>query len=136
MILTADEYKSMGFPVLDEDELSGCVMRSCYVINAMTDGRAESTVNGGGEAAEMVKQAAGFEAYIMLREILGYKYQDGKSETSDSEKVTIGDYSYSTQRSESSSVETHISDADSLGINVVRLLRASGCMFSWAEVLE
>jgi len=92
--------------------------------------RAES-VEAGGKPAELVKQAAGFQTYILLRENERYE----KSSHSGSEKVSIGDYSYSTQSSESSDSGSTASD-DENSLNVIRLLRAAGCLYAGVEVLE
>lgn len=130
MLITAEEYKSMGFPEADSDDLSGCLLRADYIIGALTEGRAAEAVRSGGKPCELVKQAAGFQTYVLLREM----EEVSRSSQSGSEKVSIGDYSYSTQRSESAEVYT--ADCDSSSMNVIRLLRASGCMFVGVEVLE
>ena len=68
---------------------------------------------------------------ILLRENERYE----KSSHSGSEKVSIGDYSYSTQSSESSDSGSTASD-DENSLNVIRLLRAAGCLYAGVEVLE
>ncbi len=134
LLITVDEYKEMGFPVVKEENIPGCIMRSCYIINGLTNGRAEQTVKSGGEPSELVKQAAGFQTYQLLREM--EDIENIRASNSGSEKVTIGDYSYSTQSSESSSSEVYRSDTAAAGVNVIRLLRAAGCMFAGVEVQE
>ena len=134
MLITAEEYISMGFPEVNPQDLSGCIMRSDYIISALTEGRAEKTVSSGGKPAELVKQAAGFQTYQLLREM---EFTKGSSNSkSGSEKVSVGDYSYSTQTSESSSTQLYSGDCDEAGLNVIRLLRASGCLFAGVEVRE
>lgn len=134
MLITVEEYISMGFPEISAEDLPGCIKRSDYVISALTEGRAEQTVNNGGKPAELVKQAACFQTYQLLREMDTIK--NNSDSRSGSEKVTIGDYSYSTQTSESSSAAVYTADCDEAGLNVIRLLRAAGCMFAGVEVLE
>lgn len=134
MLITAEEYISMGFPDISSENLPGCIKRSDYVISALTEGRAEQTVKSGGKPAELVKQAACFQTYQLLREMDIIK--NNSDARSGSEKVTIGDYSYSTQSSESSSSEVYTADCDEAGLNVIRLLRSAGCMFAGVEVLE
>lgn len=131
MLITAEEYSGMGFPAVSGGDIQSCIMRSDYIIGALTEGRAEKTVEAGGKAAQLVKQAAGFQTYMLLKEAESI----GKSEQSGTtEKVAIGDFSYSSQTSESSEVQT--SDCDDTGVNVIRLLRAAGCMYAGVEVLE
>lgn len=69
LLITVDEYKDMGFPVVREENIPSCIMRSCYIINGLTDGRAEQAVQSGGKPSELVKQAAGFQTYQLLREM-------------------------------------------------------------------
>lgn len=131
MLITANEYRNMGFPAVSGGDVDSCIKRSDYIISALTEGRAEKTVLSGGKPAEMVKQAAGFQTYMLLRETERFE----KSSSSGSEKVSIGDYSYSTQTSESSeSGSTSSNDENSL--TVIRLLRAAGCLYVGVEVLE
>lgn len=134
MLITAEEYISMGFPNINSENLPGCIKRSEYIISALTEGRAEQTVKNGGKPAELVKQAACFQTYQILREMDTVK--NNSDSRSGSEKVTIGDYSYSTQSSESSSSAVYTADCDEAGLNVIRLLRTAGCMFAGVEVLE
>lgn len=134
MLITAEEYISMGFPEISAQDLTGCIMRSDYIISALTEGRAEKAVQSGGKPAELVKQAAGFQTYQLLREMK--MVQDSSDSRSGSEKVSVGDYSYSTQTSESSTTQLFTSDCDEAGLNVIRLLRAAGCLFAGVEVRE
>lgn len=134
MLITAEEYTNMGFPDISAQDLPGCIMRSDYIISALTEGRAEKAVQNGGKPAELVKQAAGFQTYQLLREMK--MVQDNSDSRSGSEKVSVGDYSYSTQTSESSTTQLFTSDCDEAGLNVIRLLRAAGCLFAGVEVRE
>lgn len=68
MLITASEYSSMGFPAVSGGDVESCIKRSDYIISALTEGRAEKSVEAGGKPAELVKQAAGFQTYILLRE--------------------------------------------------------------------
>ena len=133
MLITASEYSSMGFPAVSGGDVEGCIKRSDYIIAALTEGRAEKAVLAGGKPAEFVKQAAGFQTYMLLRET--ERFEKSSSSSSGSEKVTIGDYSYSTQSSESSEGGNTSSDDES-SIHIIRLLRAAGCLYAGVEVLE
>ena len=68
MLITASEYSSMGFPAVSGGDVESCIKRSDYIISALTEGRAEKSVEAGGKPAELGKQAAGFQTYILLRE--------------------------------------------------------------------
>lgn len=134
MLITTEEYIGMGFPEVNSRNIPGCIQRSDYIISALTEGRAEKAVQSGGKQAELVKQAAGFQTYQLLREM---ELIDGSGDSSSgSEKVTIGDYSYSTQKSQGSTANTFTADCDEAGLNTIRLLRAAGCMFAGVEVRE
>ena len=85
MLITASEYSSMGFPAVSGGDVESCIKRSDYIISALTEGRAEKSVEAGGKPAELVKQAAGFQTYILLRENERYE----KSSHSGSEKVGV-----------------------------------------------
>ena len=69
MLITVEEYIGMGFPEVDSRNISGCIQRSDYIIAALTEGRAEKALQSGGRQAELVKQAAGFQTYQLLREM-------------------------------------------------------------------
>lgn len=134
MIITVDEYKSMGFPVVNEENITGCILRSGYIISGLTNGNAEAILEKGGKPAELVKQAAGFQTFQLLMEM--EKSEKVTEERSGNEKVSIGDYSYSNQSSESSSSEASNVDNDTAGVNIIRLLRAAGCLYCGVEVIE
>ncbi len=131
MLITAEEYKSMGFPEVSGADLDSCILRSDYIIGALTEGRAARAVQNGGQPAQFVKQAAGFQTYLLMREEEEYS---GSVERSGTERVSLGDYSYTSESRESSSSQSP--DCAETGLNVIRLLRASGCLFAGVEVLE
>lgn len=130
MLITAEEYKLMGFPEVGGGNLDSCIMRSDYIIGALTEGKAAKAVAAGGQPAQFVKQAAGFQTYMLMKEMETIE----NNRKSGTEKVSIGDYSYSTQNSESSEVQT--TDSENTGVNVIRLLRAAGCLYAGVEVAE
>lgn len=131
MLITAEEYRSMGFPEVSGGDLESCILRSDYIIGALTEGKAAKAIQDGGQPAQFVKQAAGFQTYLLMREA---EYEAQRVERSGTEKVALGDYSYSSESRESSSSEN--SDCAETGLNVIRLLRASGCLYAGVEVLE
>ena len=122
MLITADEYKNMGFTAQDDTQLENCLKRAEYIIAGITEGRAEAAVERGGKAAEFVKRAAAFQTYLLL---------ERHSESKRAQKVSIGDFSYSTEDSDAS--ENGLYD---MSHETVRLLRASGLLFGGTEVRE
>ena len=130
MLITAEEYSNMGFPTVSGGNLESCILRSDYIIGALTEGRAAKAVAAGGQPAQFVKQAAGFQTYMLMKELETIE----SSQKSGTEKVALGDYSYSTQTSENNEVQT--SDSENTGINVIRLLKAAGCLYAGVEVVE
>lgn len=131
MLITAQEYSSMGFPAVTGGDLDSCILRSDYIIGALTEGKAAKAVHDGGEPAKLVKQAAGFQTFLLMKETAR---EAERVEKSGSEKVSIGDYSYSSESRENSTTEA--SEYDDTALNVIRLLRASGCLYAGVEVLE
>ena len=79
MLITASEYSSMGFPAVSGGDVESCIKRSDYIISALTEGRAEKSVEAGGKPAELVKQAAGYsaEGKRTLREKLTLRFGEG-----------------------------------------------------------
>ena len=129
MIITADEYRSMGFSAADDETLEQCLLRAEYTIAGLTEGRYEDALAAGGKAAEYVKQAAGFQTCKLVKECEIY------SSGSVSEKVSVGDYSYSTT-SENSQTSPDANDTVfDMSMQTVRLLRAAGCLFGGREVI-
>lgn len=143
MIITAKEYKEMGFEASDSDLLEKCIKRAEFVLNGISGGRASAIALGKAPAADFVKQAAAFQAYAIYREEAALKAESGETSSSSSksdERVTIGDFTYSTGSSSKNSSETvsKIVSSEPLDINqtVARLLRAAGCFYCAAEVRE
>lgn len=139
MIITAQEYRDMGFEWENDSELESALKRAEYVILAMTDGRAAVALAAGGRAADCVKQAAAFQADRILRS----EYPEGSSGSSSSsesgeERVSIGDFSYT--RSQSGSQSGSQTDASvepfDTGLSIIGLLRTAGCLFSGLEAAE
>lgn len=122
MLITADEYKAMGFTAQDDTELENCLKRAEYIIAGITEGRAEIAVERGGKAAEFVKRAAAFQTYLLL--------ERRSEEIKQSEKVSIGDFSYSSENS-GGNLTDGLYD---MSHETVRLLRASGILFGGMEV--
>lgn len=152
MIITKDEYIEMGFSLDDQSEplLEGCIRRAGFVLNGLTNGRAGVIAKGEGEAAELVKEAAAFQTFELLKEeVADLQARLNSSESGSSaqssqsdEKISIGDFSYSTgtssSKSTSSSTKSETLDVKRLdvGKTVIRLLRASGCLFGGMEARE
>ena len=143
MIITANEYKEMGFEATDSALLEKCIKRAEYVLNGISGGRASAVALGSTPAADFVKQAAAFQAYAIYREETALKAESGETSSSSSktdERVTIGDFTYSSGSSSESSSGTaaKIVSSQPLDINqtVAGLLRAAGCFYGAAEVRE
>lgn len=150
MIITTDDFFEMGFAADDSALLERCIKRAEFVLNGLTGGRAGIAVKNGGEAAELVKQAAAFQTNAILREelasaarknVLPEKEESNSDKTG--ERVSIGDFSYSTDTASSSSVRNSSAVGDTVEYvpldhdkTVVRLLRAAGCLYCGTEVLE
>lgn len=127
MIITADEYRSMGFSCEDEELLESCLLRAEYTLMGLTEGRITKALAAGGMAAEYVKQAAAFQTCKLVK-------QEQQIATGSTEKITLGDYSYSSG-TESSATEADDTVYD-LSMQTVRLLRAAGCMYGGREVSQ
>ena len=67
MIITANEYKEMGFEASDSALLEKCIKRAEYVLNGISGGRASIIALGKAPAADFVKQAAAFQTYAIYR---------------------------------------------------------------------
>ena len=148
MIITANEYKDMGFDATDDALLEKCIKRAEFVLNGI-GGRAATIALGSTPAADYVKQAAAFQTYAIYREETALlaessesSEQSGSSSKTD-ERVTIGDFTYSTGTSSSSSSGSVSKSSSELGIEpldinqtVAKLLRAAGCFYGAAEVKE
>lgn len=145
MIITANEYKGMGFDATDEALLEKCIKRAEFVLNGISGGRASAIALGTTPAADFVKQAAAFQTYAIYREetaLLAESSEQSGSSTKRDERVTIGDFTYSTGTSSSSSSgstsKSSSAASEPLDINqtVAKLLRAAGCFYGAAEVKE
>ncbi len=127
MIITAEEYRAMGFTAEDDEVLENCLKRADFVLDSLTAGKASAMAEKGGKPAQYVKQAAAFQTSSMVRaeELIS---TGNKSE----ERVSLGDYSYT---SVNSSEEDVIEPVDT-NVTVIRLLRAAGCLFGGLEARE
>ena len=145
MIITVSEYKEMGFSASDDALLEKCIKRAEFVLNGISGGRATIIAQNKTPASDFVKQAAAFQTNAIYREETELlqssesSSQSGSSTKSD-ERVTIGDFTYSTGTSTSSESTSKNSTtaAEPLDVNqtVARLLRAAGCFYGAAEVRE
>ena len=145
MIITANEYKEMGFDATDDALLEKCIKRAEFVLHGITGGRASAIALGTTPAADYVKQACAFQTCAIYREetaILAESSEQSGSSSKTDERVTIGDFTYSTGTSSSSSSgsssKSSSAASEPLDINqtVARLLRAAGCFYGAAEVKE
>lgn len=149
MIITANEYKDMGFDATDDALLEKCIKRAEFVLNGISGGRAATIALGSTPAADYVKQAAAFQTYAIYREETALLAESSESSeqsgssTKTDERVTIGDFTYSTGTSSSSSSGSVSKSSSELGIEpldinqtVAKLLRAAGCFYGAAEVKE
>ncbi len=150
MIITKEDFFEMGFTADDPVLLERCIKRAEFVLNGLTGNRALVVAAGEGAAADFVKQAAAFQTDSLYKKenALAAKKTaaPGQSESSSNkteERVSIGDFSYSTGTSESSSSGTTATNAYNEEYvpldrdrTVIRLLRAAGCLYCGTEVLE
>ena len=126
MIITAQEYRDMGFSAEDDALLQQCLQRAEYTIGGLTEGRHRDALAAGGMAAEYVKQAAAFQTCKLLRE------QD-RASGGVTERVSVGDYSYQTSYEKGADADADGAVFD-MNMQAVRLLKAAGCLFSGREV--
>lgn len=131
MIITAEEFRNMGFDWDDDTELDSALKRAEYVILGLTDGRAESALAAGGKAEKYVKQAAAFQT----KEILEKEFSSGSGASSElgskEERVSIGDFSYTSSQSGSSTITPF-----DTSLTIIHLLRTAGCLFSGTEAAQ
>ncbi len=125
MIITADEYRNMGFECSDEPLLESCLLRAEYTLSGLCEGRHLAALAAGGMAAECVKQAAAFQTAKLVK-------QEQQISVGSTERVAVGDFSYSvgTENAAASDDDT----VYDLSMQTVRLLRAAGCMYGGREV--
>lgn len=136
MIITAEEYRSMGFTAQDDDTLNNCLLRTEYIIAGLTEGRHESALAAGGVASEFVKQAAAFQTFKLVREEESRSDNDQPQQVQTSERVSIGDYSYATESRTTNASASNDSDCCyDLSMQTVRLLRAAGCLFTGRQTV-
>lgn len=129
MIITAEEFREMGFTASDDEELERCLLRAEYTIAGLTEGRYQTALAAGGKAAEYVKQAAGFQTCKLVKQ-----QEQLSSAAGSSEKVAIGDFSYSVSAESSTTAAAEEETVFDMSAQTVRLLRAAGCLFSGREV--
>lgn len=134
MIITADEYRDMGFTAKDSAVLERCIKRAEYTIAGLCEGRHRAALAVGGMAEECVKQAAAFQTAKLVKQL---EQEQQSSSAKNSEKVTIGDYSYSVSEEASTSFDDEDNDGCyDLSMQTVRLLKAAGCLYGAREVRE
>lgn len=143
MYITKDEYISMGLPLPEKADINACIARSSCIITGITEGKAENALKAGGKPAELVKRAAAFQTYLLMRE--SESVSENSSEQSSeqsSERVSVGDFSYSTdsKSTSGSSVKagggTACTDCLETEVTVINLLRSAGCFYAGVEVAE
>lgn len=126
MLITAEEYRALGFDWDNEKELDMALKRADYVILALTDGRALSAVAASGSAQQYVKRAAAFQTQQILETEFAKDSSSGGEE-----RVSVGDFSYTKKQTEQTSVQP----ADT-SLYIIGLLRTAGCLFSGMEAAE
>lgn len=132
MIITKEEFFEMGFTADDPALLERCIKRAEFVLNGLTGNRALVVAAGDGAAADFVKQAAAFQTDSLLKEELASAPTESGSST---ERVAIGDFSYTSSSNSAVTVQQHELTLDR-DKTVIRLLRAAGCLYCGTEVLE
>lgn len=130
MIITAEEFRSFGFDWDNDAELDKAIKRAEYVVLGLTDGRANKALAAGGTAARYVKQAAAMQTLEILNSTFG---EGGSASGRHEERVSVGDYSYSSSVSSETSGGAAALDT---GLAIVGMLRAAGCLFSGTEAVE
>lgn len=128
MIITAEEYRSMGFSCDDDELLESCLLRAEYALSGLTEGRISAALAAGGTACEFAKQAAAFQTCKLVKQ-----EQQISAAAGSTEKITIGDYSYSVS-TESGTAQEDDGAVYDLSMQAVRLLKAAGCLFGGREV--
>lgn len=127
MILSPEEYRSMGFSWENEEQLRRALMRADILLSALTNDKSSAAVAAGGKAALLVKQAAAFQTYELLRA----EYPETRGGSSE-QRVSIGDFSYSMSESAPSTQSGGVS----CGQTIIALLNAAGCLYRGEEVAE
>ncbi len=130
MFITSEEFRRMGFDWEDDSQLEKAISRAEFVILALSDGRASAAIAAGGTAAQYIKHAAALQTL----QILQNEYSDsGAVGSRQEERVSVGDFSYSSSVSTDGSVSQSLLDT---GATIVGLLRSAGCLFSGLEAAQ
>lgn len=118
MIITAREYKEMGFEPADIDEtlLISYVKRAEHILNALCRERLAAAAKNESTAA-LVKQAVAFETEHLIK----------TSNSGSMSCVSLGDVSYT---------ESSVKQEDDVPQTVKTLLCSAGCLFAGTEVSE
>lgn len=118
MIITAKEYREMGFEFADIGEplLMNYVKRAEYILNALCRGKLAAAAKNENTAA-LVRQAVAFETEHLI------KTENGSSLS----RVSLGDMSYT---------ESAVKQEDDVPQTVKTLLCSAGCLFAGTEVAE
>ncbi len=127
MIITAEEYRSMGFTCDDDELLESCLSRAEYTLSAITEGRYAAALAAGGQAAEYVRQAAAFQTDKLVK-------QEQRISAGRTQRVAVGDFSYQ-ESTESADAPDDDGGAFEMSMQTIHALRAAGCLFSGREVL-
>ena len=127
MIITTDEYYDMGFYAQDGELLERCIQRAEYILNSLSGGRASAAKDE--RAVQYIKQAAAFQANMLYKE---ESAENGTDASSTEERVSIGDFSYTTKSSEDTEGAVITEPLDT-GLTVIGLLKAAGCLYGGME---
>lgn len=135
MIISKQEFKELGFEcdAQSESRLEGCIKRAEYILNALCGGTLKAAMSRSGSAA-LIKQAAAFEANALLKA----ESVTSAELTGSSEKVALGDLSYTESSTYGQREEAVAAEAFDVSETVKRLLYAAGCSFGTGitEVIE
>ncbi len=128
MIIDKEQFKELGFECSAENEelLNGCLKRAEYMLNALCGNALQSAMSQSESSCALIKQAAAFQADLLLKPALA-----AKSEASTT-RVSLGDLSYTENSSEGADPET--TAAVDVTETVKRLLRAAGCFWGLGSV--
>ena len=132
MIISKNEFKELGFVCDTQNEklLEGCIKRAEYILNALCGGTLASAMAQSKSNAELIKQAAAFEADALLKA----ESSPTTEPSSNTTRVALGDLSYTESSGYTESAKTSTVDVPR---TVERLLRAAGCFSGAAvEVIE
>ncbi len=118
MIITAREYREMGFEFADIGEalLMNYVKRAEYILHALCRGKLAAAAKNEKTAA-LVRQAVAFETEHLIKTANGGLMS----------RVSLGDVSYT---------ESSVKQEDDVPQTVKTLLCSAGCLFAGTEVSE